>query len=69
MYSEHEGSQDKKLVMIGIREGSWEGRCGMKRRYKEKSAAKEENHNKVCLMSAIAFDNINPSPFDRCSTR
>ena len=32
--------------MIGIREGSWEGRHGMKRRYKEKSTAKEENRNR-----------------------
>ena len=41
----HEGSQDKKIVMIGIREGSQEGRHGTKRKYKEKSAAKKENCN------------------------
>ena len=32
-------------MMIGIREGFQEGRCGTKRRYKEKSAAQEENCN------------------------
>ena len=45
MYSKCEGSQDKKIVIIGIRERSQEGRQGTKRRYKEKSTAKEENCN------------------------
>ena len=45
MYSECEGSQDKKIVMIGVRKGPQERRCGMKRRNEEKSAAQEENHN------------------------
>ena len=45
MYGECEGSQDKKIVMIGVREGPWEGRHGMKGRYKKKSTVKEENHN------------------------
>ena len=45
MYSKCEGSQDKKIVMIDIREGSQEGIHGTKRRYKEKSTAKEENCN------------------------
>ena len=49
MYGECEGSQDKKIVMIGIREGYWKGRCGMKRRYKEKSIAKEENCNSISV--------------------
>ena len=40
-----EGPQDEKIRMVSIREGSWEGRCSMKRRYKEKSTAKEENCN------------------------
>ena len=31
--------------MIGIREGSWEGRCGTKWRYKKKSAGEKENCN------------------------
>ena len=44
-YSECERSQDKKIVMIGVRKGPWEGRCGTKRRNKEKSAAQEENCN------------------------
>ena len=30
MYSECERSQDKKIVMIGIRKGPQEGRCGTK---------------------------------------
>ena len=46
MYSECKGSQDKKIVMIGIRKGPWERRCGTKRRNKEKSTAQEENHNR-----------------------
>ena len=45
MYSESEGSQDKKIVMIGIRKGLWKRRCGMKRRNKEKSTTQEENCN------------------------
>ena len=38
-------SQDKKIVMIGVRKGPQEGRYGTKRRNKEKSTAQEENHN------------------------
>ena len=45
MYSECEGSQDKKIVMVSIRKGPWERRHGMKRRNKEKSAIQEENCN------------------------
>ena len=45
MYSESEGSQDKKIVMIGVRKGPQERRCGMKRRNKGKSTTQEENHN------------------------
>ena len=45
MYSESEGSQDKKIVMIGVRKGPQERRCGMKGQDKEKSTAQEENYN------------------------
>ena len=44
-YSECERFQDKKIVMIGVRKGTQEGRYGTKRRNEEKSAAQEENHN------------------------
>ena len=56
MYSEHEGSQDKKIVMIGVRKGPQEGRCGTKRRNKENSAAQEENHNS--LMANLVLLNL-----------
>ena len=45
MYGECEGPQDEKVMMVSMREGSWEGRCSTKRRYKEKSTVKEENCN------------------------
>ena len=45
MYGECKGSQDKKIVMISIRKGPWERRCGMKGQDEEKSTAQEENHN------------------------
>ena len=45
MYGECKGSQDKKIVMIRIRKGPQERRCGTKGRDEEKSAAQEENHN------------------------
>ena len=47
MYGECERSQDKKIMMIGVRKGPQEGRCGMKRRNKEKSTAQEENCNSM----------------------
>ena len=45
MYGECEGSQDKKIVIISIRKGPQERRCGTKGRDEEKSAVQEENHN------------------------
>ena len=45
MYTECKGSQDKKIVMISIRKGPWERRCGTKGRDEEKSTAQEENCN------------------------
>ena len=45
MYSECEGSQDKKIVMVSIRKGPQERRHGTKRRDEEKRATQEENHN------------------------
>ena len=47
MYSECKGSQDKKIVMVSIRKGPWERRCGMKRSDEEKSATQEENCNRM----------------------
>ena len=40
-------------MMIEVREGPQEGRCGMKRRNKEKSTAQEENHNKIPQTSPV----------------
>ena len=45
MYSEHKGSQDKKIVVVSIRKGPWERRHGTKSRDEKKSATQEENHN------------------------
>ena len=45
MYGECERSQDKKIVMVSIRKGPQERRCGTKRRDEEKSATQEENRN------------------------
>ena len=50
MYSECKGSQDKKIVMIGIRKGLQKRRCGMKGQDEEKSTAQEENCNKLVLL-------------------
>ena len=52
MYSESEGSQDKKSVMISVRKGPQERKCGMKRRNKEKSTTQEENCNTIWKMMA-----------------
>ena len=51
--------------MIGVRKGPQEGRCGTKRRNKEKSTAQEENRNtfdlgesfcnKACTFTTIGF--------------
>ena len=48
---ESERSQDKKIVMIGVRKGSQEGRCGTKRRNKEKSTTQKENHSTYTIVS------------------
>ena len=45
MYSECEGSQDKKIMMVSIGKGPQERRCGTKGRDEEKSATQEENRN------------------------
>ena len=45
MYGECEGSQDKNIVMVSIRKGPQERRCGTKRRDEKKSATQEENSN------------------------
>ena len=45
MYSECEGFQDKKIMMVSIGKGPQERRHGMKGRNEEKSATQKENCN------------------------
>ena len=55
-YGECERSQDKKIVMIDVRKGPQEERCGMKRRNEEKSTAQEENHNRILAFERTYHD-------------
>ena len=45
-------------MMIGVRKGPWERRCGMKRRNEEKSTAQEENRNTLHFSLSISVQSF-----------